>query len=71
MQIVAETKIFQSLLSAALSVFSATVQQSRFSQDKVIRRDGAIMTIGSSKILAAVTALLHLGCQIRGAPSWD
>ena len=69
MQIVAE--IFQSLLSAALSVFSATVQQSQFSQYKVIRRNGAIMAFGSSKILAAASAPLHLGCQTRGAPNWD
>ena len=71
MQIVAETKIFQSLLRAALSVFSATVQQSRFSQYEVVRRNGAIMAFGSSKILAAASAPLHLGCQTRGAPNWD
>ncbi len=69
MQIVAE--IFQSLLSAALSVFSATVQRSRFSRYKVICRNGAIMAFGSSKILAAVTAPLHLRCQTRGAPGRD
>jgi hypothetical protein len=71
MQIVAETKTFQSLLSAALSEFSPTVQQSQFSQNKVIRRNGAIMAFGSSKILAAVTASLDLGCQTWSAPSWD
>ena len=71
MQIVAETKTFQSLLSAALSEFSPTVQQSRFSRYKVIRRNGAIMAFGSSKILAVVSASLDRGCQTRGAPRWD
>lgn len=71
MQIVAETKTFQSLLSAALPEFSPTVQQSRFFHYKVIRRNGAIMAFRSSKILAAVTAPLDLGRQTRGAPSWD
>ena len=71
MQIVAETKTFQSLLSAALSEFSPTVQQSRFSEYKVIRRNGAIMAFRSSKILAAVTAPLDPGRRTRGAPSCD
>jgi hypothetical protein len=70
MQIVAETKTLQSLLSAALSEFSPTVQQSQFPQYKMIRRNGAVMD-WLSKILATVTAPLDLGRQTWSAPSWD
>ena len=71
MPIVAETTKSQSLPSATLSEFSVTVRQSQFPHYRVIRCNGAIMAFGSSKILAAVSAPLHLRCQTRGAPGRD
>src|SRR5450759_461349 len=69
MQIAAETTKSQSLPSATLSEFSVTVRQSQFSQYRVIRCNGAVVSFESSEISVAVTKVFLAVGGVQGAAS--
>ena len=67
MQIAAETAKFQSLPGATLSESSITVWQSRFSQIRMIRCNGAVASFEPSDIPVAVTKRFLAADGMRGA----
>ena len=69
MQIAAETTKSQSLPSATLSEFSVTVRQSQFSRYRVIRRNGAVVSLKPFEIPVPVTKVLHAVNRIQDAIS--
>ena len=66
MQIAAETTTYQSLPSAMLSQFSVTVRRSRFSQHRVIRCNGAVVSFESSEIPVALTRVCLAAGGMQG-----
>lgn len=71
MQIDAETAKFQSLSSATLSEFSATVRPSRSSRYGVIRCNGAVVSFEPSEMPVAVTKVFLAVNGMQRAASAD
>ncbi len=69
MQIAAETTTSQSLPRATLSEFSVTVRQSLFSQYRVIRCNGTVVSFEPSGIPVAVTKVFLAVDRMQGAAS--
>ena len=69
MQIAAETTKSQSLPSATLSEFSVTVRQSQFSQYRVIRCNGAVVSFEPFETPVVVTKQFLAVDGMQGAAS--
>lgn len=69
MQIAAETANCQSLPSAMLSEFSATVRQSQYSEYRVIRCNGAVTRFEPSEIPVTATRVFLAADGMQGAAS--